>query len=74
MEEGGTKIKAAFLKAIRAPLHLWISLMFLPPPLAQPALRWKVRLNADIGEKVQQQSGGAVVVGADQEPHAVTKA
>lgn len=59
MEEGGTKRKAAFVTTIRAPPHLWISLRFLPPPLAQPALRWKVRLNVDIGEKVQQQAAGA---------------
>ena len=58
MEEGGTKRKAAFVTTIRAPHHLWISLRFLPPPLAQSALRWKVRLNVDIGEKVQQQAAG----------------
>ena len=74
MEEGGTKRKAAFVTAMRAPPHLWISLDNLPPPLAQPASRWKVRINADVGKEVQQQAGGAVVVGADQENHAVTQA
>ena len=58
MEEGGTKRKAAFLTAIRAPPHLSISLETLPHPLAQPASRWKVRLNADVGKEVQQQAGG----------------
>ena len=74
MEEGGMKRKAAFVTAIRAPPHLRISLETLPPPLAQPALRWKVRLNADVGKETQQQVGGAIFVGADQEIHAVTKA
>ena len=74
MEEGGTKRKAAFVTAIRAPPHLSISLEALPYPLAQPASQWKVRLNADVGKEVQQEAGGAVVVAADQETQAVTKA
>ena len=74
MEEEGAKRKAAFVLAIRAPPHLSISLETLPYPLAQPASRWKVRLNADAWKEAQQQAGGAVVVGADQEPYAVTKA
>ena len=73
MEEGGTKRKAAFVTAIRAPPHLSISLETLPHPLAQPASRWKVRLIADVGKEVQQQAVRADVVGADQETHAVTK-